>query len=154
MRVVDRDSTFDFAKGFGMLLVMFAHINYTEPIHTIIYSFHMPLFFIISGMLFDASKHFSFKPFLFRRIKSILLPYIIFSIISLVVTVIIQGLTFPNDFSIANIIKEILKIVLDRTYKDLSVINNPALWFLPCLFVIEILYFWINKIKQKLVFFS
>ena len=55
----ERLAVFDVAKGLGILLVVFAHINYTNIPLVYIYSFHMPLFFLISGIFFDTKKiHF------------------------------------------------------------------------------------------------
>ena len=58
----------DYAKGLGIILVVYGHISegvfnagmtmnrslYTT-IDTIIYSFHMPLFFLLSGLFFTSS---------------------------------------------------------------------------------------------------
>ena len=42
----------DFVKGFAILLVVLGHIyDISNPIKIWLYSFHMPLFFIISGIL-------------------------------------------------------------------------------------------------------
>lgn len=46
----------DACKGIGILLVILGHTNVPSIVHTIIYSFHMPLFFIISGYLFSEAK--------------------------------------------------------------------------------------------------
>ena len=44
----------DIAKGIGMILVYIGHcrIPGDNPLFQWIYSFHMPLFFFISGLLF------------------------------------------------------------------------------------------------------
>jgi len=42
----------DIAKGLGILMVVWAHIMITGWTHQFIYAFHMPLFFLLSGMLF------------------------------------------------------------------------------------------------------
>ena len=42
----------DIAKGIGIILVVIGHISQIEVLNDIIYSFHMPLFFIISGYLY------------------------------------------------------------------------------------------------------
>ena len=73
----------DSAKGIGILLVVIAHINYTQQLLTIIYSFHMPLFFAISGLLFDSSKYQNFKDFLTRKIRTLICPYILFYVLSI-----------------------------------------------------------------------
>ncbi len=55
----------DMAKGIGILLVVIGHLQgkdifalspYILPVCTWIFSFHMPLFFIISGMLIDHKR--------------------------------------------------------------------------------------------------
>lgn len=51
-----RDATIDTVKGIGIFLIVFGHLNLQEPMQTIIYSFHIPLFFIVSGMLFRREK--------------------------------------------------------------------------------------------------
>ena len=113
----------------------------------------MPLFFIVSGTLFNDKKYRLFKPFLLTRIKTILLPYLVFAFVSLIIYASFL-LVIDRSFTFDYIITQIKLVLLDRTYEDLSGINNVALWFLPCLFVVEILYFAINKIKNNLLFFG
>lgn len=57
----------DVAKGIGMLFVIYAHVNYNKAVLIPIYSFHMPLFFIISGMMFNRSRFAGFGDFVKRR---------------------------------------------------------------------------------------
>ena len=42
----------DIAKGIGIILVVIGHISQIKVLNDIIYSFHMPLFFIISWYLY------------------------------------------------------------------------------------------------------
>lgn len=48
----------DIAKGIGILLVYIGHcdLDYKSNLFLWIYSFHMPLFFFISGSLFTPHK--------------------------------------------------------------------------------------------------
>lgn len=54
----ERDNSVDVAKGFGILLVLLGHLSimWTNPdfkyIFHAIYSFHMPMFVILSGFFF------------------------------------------------------------------------------------------------------
>ncbi|STU64905.1 acyltransferase [Klebsiella pneumoniae subsp. ozaenae] len=63
-----REAWVDYAKGIGIILVVFGHVNrglYSAGIQlsgssylltdSIIYSFHMPLFFFLSGLFFTQS---------------------------------------------------------------------------------------------------
>lgn len=40
----------DISKGIGMVLVIMGHLCVSASLRNFIYSFHMPLFFILSGM--------------------------------------------------------------------------------------------------------
>ena len=54
----------DIAKGIGMILVVIGHcINDKTFPGTWIYSFHMPLFFVLSGLCFSDKKYPTFLPF-------------------------------------------------------------------------------------------
>ena len=67
---------FDIAKGIGIILVVIGHQNIPHSVTNWIFSFHMPLFFILSGFFFSSKKKFYeiFK----RRVKSLIIPYVFF----------------------------------------------------------------------------
>lgn len=54
-----RIEALDVAKGIGIILVIIGHLS-SSYLHDWIYSFHMPLFFIISGICFKTEKYPSF----------------------------------------------------------------------------------------------
>lgn len=141
----------DTAKGIGMLFVVFAHVNRMQPAFTIIYSFHMPLFFIISGMLFKPDKYESFKPFIRSRLKSLICPYVFFSIISYIAYILIKIIS--NGLSGINTVEAIKLFgqIFIAQYPKKIVYNSP-LWFIPCLFLTEIIYWALcTKISGKTV---
>lgn len=88
----NRDLTLDYLKAFAIILVVLGHsLQYGlgQPndgifdnwLMKFIYSFHMPLFMMISGYLFGFSvKKHSFKENLFGKLKSLLVPIAIWSI--------------------------------------------------------------------------
>lgn len=57
MEKQSRTKYVDIAKGLGMLLVVWGHIKQGGLSSDFTYSFHMPFFFFISGMLFNPEKH-------------------------------------------------------------------------------------------------
>ena len=81
----ERLTVFDAAKGLGILLVVFAHINYTPEALIYIYSFHMPLFFLISGIFFN-SKKYTFGQFVKNRFFRLICPYLFFYSAILLIT--------------------------------------------------------------------
>ncbi len=136
---------FDMAKGVGIFLVLLGHLQgdwffslspYILPLCTWIFSFHMPLFFVIAGMLIryrsDSEKDFSVL--LRRRFRSIMIPYFWFSLIYL--SVVIYAL-------IAGSIKA--DTLFEQLWYILSMYGMNVLWFLPALFAGEMLFLWIRK---------
>lgn len=74
----------DIARGIAINLVIIGHCISTpeNPINRFILSFHMPLFFIISGMLMPSIKpQVSFSKFLFDKAKRLLLPQILLGVL-------------------------------------------------------------------------
>lgn len=130
------------AKGIGIFLVIWAHILNRGPVYNFIYAFHMPLFFFISGMLFKNDKYTKIKDLLKSRFKSLIIPYLIYSIITLLLWGMIENKIWSEC------IKCFWEIFLARN-SSRTMPFNPPLWFIPCLFSIEIIYFFINKYIKK-----
>lgn len=74
-----RLTALDSLRGFGILLVVWGHISRSAGLVSWIFSFHMPLFFIISGMLFHERQFLdSFK----KKVARLLIPYLFFGIVT------------------------------------------------------------------------
>ena len=138
----------DTLKGIGILFVVYAHVNYTPLPLSLIYSFHMPLFFLVSGMLFRGGRYGSFGEFLHRRLNTLIVPYLVFSLASVLFVFGVQ-LYFPHLFEISgeDYRSYLAQILLAQGSK--GVLNVP-LWFVPCLFAVEILYYFLSKLEISL----
>jgi fucose 4-O-acetylase-like acetyltransferase len=62
----------DFAKVLGIIMVVMGHMQLEENIINIIFSFHMPLFFFLSGFI---DKNRNIKQTVGIAIKTLLIPY-------------------------------------------------------------------------------
>ena len=83
---------YDLLKTLAVLLVILGHITIIykdsyevlEILTTIIYIFHMPLFIALSGAIYQLgrnnNKYTQFFPFLKNKLRRILLPFLIVSI--------------------------------------------------------------------------
>ena len=71
-----RDQTLDIVKGIGIILMVVGHSGAPVYLHDIIYTFHMPLFFICSGWFFSDRSIDDSKDFAVRKMKNIYLPYL------------------------------------------------------------------------------
>lgn len=77
----------DISKGIGMILVITGHLCVSAPLRRFIYSFHMPLFFILSGIVYNVTRTRTRKAI---QIKKILAEYIEWSGIYLVFDYIVR----------------------------------------------------------------
>ncbi|MBQ9838683.1 MAG: acyltransferase family protein [Oscillospiraceae bacterium] len=133
----------DAVKGLGILLVVFAHVNYTPPLLVYAYSFHMPLFFLLSGMLFDSSRYNKFSAFVVHKAKTLLCPYVLFSVLTMLCSSVVD--IAGGVFSWQDILEGLWQIVLSRGSQTIA---HAAMWFLTCLFVVEATYFFLVKLNK------
>lgn len=131
----------DLAKGYGIILVIMGHAICPRPLLYWLHTFHMPLFFFLSGCTFNFDKYKDIKLFLVSRVKTILIPYFVISII-FYAWKIIDWIVFGNPY---NIVYSLLGIIVQVRGSDLG----PGIWFLPLLFVAEIVLWIILKISGK-----
>ena len=130
-----RITYFDLAKGLGIILVVLGHMeNISTELRIWISSFHMPLFFIVSGMLMAAKGEVSVEgassdlaKLAIKKAKGILIPYFWFSIIYIPIDVM--------NLFIENVDKHtfVQNILDSATFSGVSV-----MWFLPALFIAEV----------------
>ena len=84
-----RIKAFDFLKLYAIFLVLWGHSiqyflstnHYDEPVYRIIYSFHMPLFMMISGYFAQSSMSYSPLDFVRKKFVQLILPTFIWGVI-------------------------------------------------------------------------
>ena len=106
----------DIAKGIAIILMVVGHSSIPVSFSRYIWSFHMPLFFVISGFLYDADKYKNLLFLIKRRMQTLIVPYVFFSIIAFI------GM-YPLELA-----------TWEELYKGW---NGYALWFIPVLFITE-----------------
>ena len=118
----------DQAKGIGILLVVIGHMNIPQELSKIIFSFHMPLFFFISGYLYNEKKYsVNFENVFYSKLKSLVWPFITFTIFYLILSVFINQKSIIQSFDYVDF------------FKGNRSLNTP-LWFLTALFSTEIIF--------------
>ena len=137
----------DIARAIGILFVVLGHVNQfyrdsqgIENSQTLIfiYAFHMPLFFILSGILFSEKTFhdLSFFDFLIKKVKALLVPYLFLDI-----TAGLYGVVVSSEIKISSIV-EVVKNTLTIHC------NVSANWFISALFIGEIfLYFFFCRLQ-------
>ncbi|WP_461673448.1 acyltransferase family protein [Priestia megaterium] len=137
----------DMAKGIGIILVLLGHNSITKGLEQWIFSFHMPLFFFLSGLFFNYTKYLNFSDLLRKKSYALLVPYFIFSALSYLYWYFIRNNMGDSTFN------EPLKPLLGIFYsagEEPWMLHNPPLWFLTCLFMVEIIFFLVIKFTKNI----
>jgi fucose 4-O-acetylase-like acetyltransferase len=93
---VKRIDWVDIAKGWGIILVVFGHaargldsagmtFSGFAEVDKFIYSFHMPLFFALSGFFFLTSVKKGGREYVLSKVSTIHYPYLIWSLIQILI---------------------------------------------------------------------
>lgn len=138
-----------FEKGFNWIFQNFISNGITR--------IAVPLFFIISGYLFILKRKYNFSEFLLKmkkRLRTILLPYLLWTLIGLLFYLILQSFPQSQPFFTKKLIK-------DYTFLEWlnAIFNEPIpyqLWFLKDLIIMvllsPIIFFLVKKIKLFFLF--
>lgn len=136
----------DIAKGIAILAVIVGHV-YAPPtvIGKVIFSFHMPLFFVVSGYFI---KDYSIKKNFISSCRGLLIPYVIGTLIEMV-----AELCMPNGHGFVGV-RQLFLDLIGGMCKDsylFPIFNGTwMLWFLPSLFVARIIFVLIMHFTEKL----
>lgn len=120
---------FDVARGIGILLVVLGHNDFggiSPFLDQLIYSFHVPLFFFLSGYFVNTA--IPFLEFSKKRFHSVLKPYLFTIFLIYFASVSFEKMGFQT--AILRIVKSL--------YGSTNYIDWGQLWFLPHLFVVSL----------------
>lgn len=115
----ERIKWIDISKGIAIMLMVLGHTSIPSCLSHFIWSFHMPLFFVVSGMVTNW-ENYSCYELITRRFKTLIIPFLIYSVI----------------------VQTVYYFLLDGSGLVERIKNGwegMALWFIPVLFVSTIL---------------
>ena len=149
-----RKSYVDIARGIGIILVVVGHAitkdmtlnnSIADIVRFLIYTIHMPLFFIISGYLFESNlqkyQGYAQSRYIADKFKSLMIPYIIFSVTNYSVVVIGKQIPVVSDIVMSQwggylnrgIWQTIISILTYENHLD------GHLWFCYLLFLVLVI---------------
>lgn len=138
--MMERNRSLDIAKGIAIILVVLGHSYSFSDWNYVLYfisGFYMPFFFIVSGILYGMRTPCvkDFRINLASKVKTLLIPYfafeILFAIYLFLAAYLADGLT--TDF------------IVSRVSAVLNLTGLQTTWFLPCLFLVQILFFVLSR---------
>lgn len=139
----------DFAKGIAILLVIVGH-NGGNVIRGAVYSFHMPLFFLLSCVTFKYSTNDSdFVKRTERAFKHLLAPTLVLLIINLLFGIVGNFHSFNSITNIISFIRSKLLMVIfcsgvEVSINDITIEPIGLPWFMVALFLGRTIFDYMN----------
>lgn len=123
----------DNLKGFGMIMVVMGHISLLPiSVNHFIYSFHMPLFFLISGYLYN-QKDITIYNEILINFKRYIIPYFKIGLICFFVWGVIIKLIKKEGI-------EIWDGLFSLVFNTYNKVNCTPIWYLYTLFIAFIIF--------------
>lgn len=138
-----RISWVDYGKGLAILLVFWGHAICPEPVRASFYAFHIPVFYFLSGYVFSTRKYHSFGPFLWHKVRTLIIPGLTFGFL-IVFFKWLNGLIAGEAYSV-NPLKLLIGVFVELRGGDYSVIP----WFFVSIFIIELMAYWIFGLAKE-----
>ena len=132
----------DIAKGIGIILVVLGHClrddmrinsSFIDFLYQLIYSFHMGLFFSISGYLYGSKRKQNSKNYLRMQLKKLIIPWLVYSAIIYIIVMFVNFIP-----QISNMLKgsSLELIELKDYFIDMFALIKLLIAFLICCFLI------------------
>ena len=157
-----RDETLDVLKGIGIILMVIGHTG--VPFREWIYLFHMPIFLIASGYLWNPKNSVSFssvKKYISKKIITLWVPYIIINIFAVLFNnfFLMIGIYAPSDTALPNVyvseywdnitmLKKIIKVICFGSAGGLTGVT----WYLRMLFVVSVCHMILVYVEKNIPF--
>ena len=128
----------DIARGLGILLVVIGHVEVIDAsLRGYVTSFHMPLFFAISGVLMQErdEEREELRAIARKKLHRLMLPYLIFSLLSFVIEGARMLLKHLDGW----------EILFRQLCQSLCLQGVSTLWFLPAMFFATLLFLWLRR---------
>lgn len=118
----NRIGRIDCARGIAMLLVVLGHcyMSLEDPVNRFILSFHMPVFFFLSGMCTKALDG-TFSAWAAKKARGLLVPQLTLAAIVFIYAVVSHGASVG------------------------MLIDSLLVWFLPTLYICTLLFYWLAR---------
>ena len=133
----------DMAKGLAIILVIVGHSSFVPHIaKMILYIFHIPLFFFLSGFTLNVRKYETFSGYFLNKLKGLVVPFFLLNSFVFLFQLFVMYPDQVLSFNILHFIKQLL--LSDRLHIYFQ------LWFLNVLFLAHVFSYFILKRRWNL----
>lgn len=136
----------DYAKAFAIIGVFLLHSAAPAFLLSVIGSSAMMLFFLLSGLVFSIRRHPRFLPFVWHRVRTLLIPGLFLAVVPFLIERVIAFCLRGERWAFMEYARYLLGYVINLRGREGF---GSIFWFLVCLFVIEIAGFVLAKLATK-----
>lgn len=138
----------DYAKVLGIFLVIWGHAAGSADVRMYIWSFHMPMFFVISGLLY---RPMTLKESLKKDWRSLVIPYLLLNLFCWMYYIAIHAI--KGTLTLTMLCRNAGAILLGLGYNtDLFTPVSTPCWFIYSLILVRIMLAIAYRGKQTLLF--
>jgi acyltransferase len=142
----------DNAKALGIAAVFYGHV--VESLYTayeipaadfqykLIYSFHIPLFFILSGYVLKGTPGRTLSAFIKNKLTNRIVPFVFFNLLILPLYF-VAGVMSNQHLDLVGYLQKAFYLLWGRAP------FNPVTWFLSCLLTLEVLNFFLYPLLRR-----
>ena len=153
------DNSVSFAKGVGIMLMVLGHTFFSDYGYAVIYMFHMPLFFFLSGYCFRSSHLADFRNYAKKRISRIYVPFVKWGLFFLLLHNLFFHLNIYNDiygfegevsqlYGVSDYLKKAFLIFFCLSGNEQLL---GGYWFLHTMFFASFIFYGLLKLKMPIV---
>ncbi len=148
MQTKEYNMTFCILSGLAIIMIVAGHVGYN--ILTVgdlfpYYSFHVPLFMFISGYFYKDTEEEKPLFYIKKKAKRLLIPYFVWNLAYGVLASVFRFFGFAMGESIS-----VHALLIEPFISGYQFIYNYAAWFVPVLFLIEVMNLVLRLLLKKL----
>lgn len=137
---IKRIDSVDILRAVGIIVMVMGHVGFGGKFDRFIHTFHMPLFFLISGYLYRQKLNVSIGRQIASKAKRLMIPYVMYGVINYIFWLLLVKTSEDLWWS------PLLRMV---TYNTEKLPICGALWFLSSMFFAETIYIVLDRILKK-----
>lgn len=151
MKQAERIGWIDTLRAFAVFAIVLGHtLRNATVVYPWLYSFHVPLCVLTSGIVFHVGQK-KFGTFLKEKFRALMIPYYCFALISIVIYAILGSKmekTVGGGYDVSPL-QSVIGMLYANSGTGLMRWNMP-LWYIPMIFVLLLMAFWIFRSKDNL----
>ena len=151
MKQAERIGWIDTLRAFAVFAIVLGHtLRNATVVYPWLYSFHVPLCVLTSGIVFHIGQK-KFGTFLREKFRALMIPYYCFALVSIVIYAMMGSKmekTVGGGYDVSPV-QSVIGMLYANSGTGLMRWNMP-LWYIPMIFVLLLMAFWIFRSKDDL----